>query len=356
MFISIDGLPGAGKSYYLVDYIYNNKDKYYKVFTNINEFKYKDNLHRLEFSIASNYEDTFTYHLEKLKDIYDAPNTTDKELTEYLLENDFIALGEDGKYKPFLLGIDEAHNEFGKKNDLLLWFISYHRHLHVDCILVTQDYSMFASCYYKLVEYYLNAVPSSRVVLGNKRFKYRKYIAVPYNNEKTKTDEIFLTKKKEVFELYHSGDIVRSPNVLKKFGLYILLGLVVAYIMVQLVINYMFPPTVESDNIHSPTVQNVTGEVEALVKKKEKISTISNLKLIELSCTVKRCTNKLNNISFNFDLLQLLIDESSSKIIYIDRKYKSLSVITILASSEFLNYFPKGVSYEKKSTNTIKLF
>jgi len=45
----IDGTPGSGKSYYAVDYAYHNHAKYYKIFTNINGFKFNT----IKFKIKS---------------------------------------------------------------------------------------------------------------------------------------------------------------------------------------------------------------------------------------------------------------------------------------------------------------
>ncbi len=118
-------------------------------------------------------------------------------------------LKSEPKYKPSLFVIDEAQNHFSSidkttgraasADPVLIWWIAYHRHLCMDVVLLTQHYDKLHTSYLKDIEYFLDAVPASRIV--GLSFKYNKYIKIPYYKTNL-AETIKLKKKKEVFDLY----------------------------------------------------------------------------------------------------------------------------------------------------------
>ena len=71
-----------------------------------------------------------------------------------------------------LFVIDEAHNFFQTKDDVLVWWLTYHRHLYQDIFLITQNLALIDRKYKPLAEYFYKAVPSS-LRLNKKVFKYK---------------------------------------------------------------------------------------------------------------------------------------------------------------------------------------
>jgi zona occludens toxin len=335
MFTCIDGLMGSGKSYYAVEKIKSKKNDYHKILTNIDSFKFQDNIYDLKFN-------EFLVVLGQCKIQYDF-GKEDAFLQELLREKDLIS------DKPLLLVIDEAHNFLDKKNDLLTWFITYHRHLYIDVYLITQTYSLIHYSYHKLIQEYIHALPQDRQIFGGK-FKYQKHISVPFNNASTLTSTEYLKVDKSIFDMYQSGDKIRSKSVIRKY-IYYFIGLIFfAMISFYILIDYFFMPHNAEDSLLPKSNQPLPIVNDTVAANDD----FKNLHLVELSCNKTRCTNADRAIQFDLDLLQFLINNSNSKIVLVKKKFKHSSQITILASEEFLNFF-QGVSNEKNNS-PIKLF
>lgn len=211
MFVLIDGVMGSGKTYYAVHRAYKSMQDYYKVYTNINEFKYQYNIYELKWNWLFS-------HLVNLKEIYDLSDTDDSHLLEYLIDNDIIGQNKER----ILIVLDEAHNQFDKKVDVLTWFITYHRHLYIDVLLITQSYSLINREYYKLMEYFIHAVPASRRLVAS-NFRYKKYMAVPFSEKDTFVGSETLSFDDSIFALYGSGDKVKVKSFVRKYVIYAVL-------------------------------------------------------------------------------------------------------------------------------------
>ncbi|RRS30987.1 MAG: hypothetical protein P794_05050 [Epsilonproteobacteria bacterium (ex Lamellibrachia satsuma)] len=329
MITIIDGLMGAGKTYYSVDFIYNNHDKYFNVFTNIDGFKFYDNVKPLKFSYILGV-------LDDLKSIYDREDTTDQDLWTHLYSIGFLNSSDKDFIKPVLIVMDEAHNEFDKKNDLLTWLITYHRHLFIDLILITQTFSLIHYSYHKLFESILHAMPSSRQIIGNK-FKYQKHIKLPITDGKygTFVGDVFLKKNKAVFDLYQSGDKVRSKNLLRRYIYLIAAGVVLVLVGFYFVVNYFFPSSVPSVSSSLP----VQSDKKTVVRHASKPVVFSNAKYIKLDCYLTTCTSKSENIDLNVDDLQYLLKDTNSKVTSTLKFSKDRAFVYLLASPEFLGLF-----------------
>ena len=162
------GLPGSGKTYFAVDKIYNNfstapeakKDKKLNLdicYTNINELNLKklDNVHLLDFDILQK-------HLSELHRMVIKEKSTDEALIEKLKEYNLYNA---------LFVIDEAHHYFDRKDTVLVWWLSYHRHLYHEIILITQNLSLIESKYKAFSEFFYVAKPQS-LTLNRSYFKY----------------------------------------------------------------------------------------------------------------------------------------------------------------------------------------
>lgn len=279
------GVPGSGKTYRAVDHVYNsfldeknpNFGKYERFYTNINEFNF-DHFNKLDNEPVQTKEDekpSFLGLIKSLKNLKASPkdqfakvsasNTSrshDKSQSgkRELITNE-SALGRDDedmiaieldidqliidleeirqlylnkvpdselmkranelKLSDSLFIIDEAHNFFDTKNDTLIWWLSYHRHLHQDIMLITQSLDLIFRRYLKFSEFFYQAVPSSLRVRGGV-FTYNQYIKWQLFKN-SKVDSIKIKFNPAVYALYGSGANTQSKKVIYKF---IILGAV----------------------------------------------------------------------------------------------------------------------------------
>ena len=160
MITYIVGNPGSGKSYFAVYklwymFIYKPKpakgilgkifkpklpeNKYLYAYTNINEFKFELDERLLKFD----YDEVYA-NLSKLYNAYKVEKKTDKELIE---------LAKEMRLYKVLFVVDEIHNYFKAKEDpVLVWWVTYHRHLYQDLLFITQDLSLVNNEYKRVAE------------------------------------------------------------------------------------------------------------------------------------------------------------------------------------------------------------
>jgi len=368
MFISITGKPGSGKSYYAVHHVTKNRDNYLNIYTNINGLKMEGNLKALNFK---NIVDVVT----ECKKIYDEQilklgeteeNIIDKPIIDYLLEENFIEHNEDydtyiedksnreqqpdfiryildifkpiysvPKHKPNLLIIDEAQNHFSKADEVLNWFISYHRHLYIDAILLSQTYQKIHTSYLRDMEYFLYAVPSSRQLFTSS-FKYRHHLNTPFFKTNM-VETISIKKDKEVFELYESGDKVRTKSVLTKPLIIIFILLVFVYFVWGFAQDML-----TSSSSTSPSSPTTHHNIKKNIKNDKKEVILNNLTYLRVVCIADNCTNDtFGKVGIDKGTLLALISNSKSNILKTQNITKQIIIYNILASDIFISYFSK---------------
>ncbi len=222
MITFLTGVPGSGKTYYAVHSIYENfmpkvptlsifgsllvalkikrkpqpvlVTKFEHCYTNINEFKF-DTIGAIAKPLDM---DELKEKLYVLHDLY-LQKVSDDELNEKAKELEL--------YKGFFV-IDECHNYFDNQDTVLIWWLSYHRHMYQEIFLVTQNLDLVHNKYKKFSEFFYKAHPSS-VKLFKNVFKYSAYLS-PRLFEKSKSHVTKIKFNQEVFDLYHSGDNQKS--------------------------------------------------------------------------------------------------------------------------------------------------
>ena len=168
------GVPGSGKTYKAMYSLYNNFGKNDKIkdkkflfndvdfaLTNINEIKKEhfDNVYDLDF-------DLFYNSIEILHNMYI------KKSNDTVLKSKAKELNVYG----CLIILDECHNYLDKQDKVLVWWLSYHRHLHQQIYLITQNLALVNSKYKAFSEFFYKAYPSS-LKLFNKYYEiYSIYI------------------------------------------------------------------------------------------------------------------------------------------------------------------------------------
>jgi len=158
----IGGVQGSGKSYYMAHYIYNQYEKFEEVYTNIDEFVYQE-VKKLDMS-------AFKVRISKLYDMQVNQNKSDEDI-----------LKEWGTSNTTLYVIDEAHNYFNKKDPIMTWFITYHRHLYIELFLLSQNIQLIHADNRIFNNYYIAYPPVKQ--FSKKRIRYAQYIGYPLNDK-----------------------------------------------------------------------------------------------------------------------------------------------------------------------------
>jgi len=310
----------------------------------------------LEFLLSEgivNRNPAYAVYLSKIRERDNLPF-----LKRFFLDM-FKPISQPSEYLPTLLVIDEAQTFFGDKNTLLSWFLSYHRHLFFDIIFITQSYNLIHYTYHKMIESFLHAIPASRTLGGNVRFKYQKHISVPFNPF-TIHGNVFLNHDKKVFALYKSGDKVRTSSIVGKYFLllvfFILFG---AYLLYQFFV-YDLPDSLSFDSDRA--VENVEIAPKTFIETKsssiKKTSSADNFmyskqsKYIKLTCVSRVCTNTTFNLSINLQDLKEIIKDTNSKHLRTEHINKDFANIYMIATPSFLELL--GAKNEKNDKGFIR--
>jgi zona occludens toxin len=212
MIILLTGLPGSGKSLkaskMIYDLAYDVKSKDYKkrkrVYTNLDQFDFDKCNHETDIEFIPYSMETLH---ENLSDLYMMREESDDVLLEYC-ESKHL---NDAYYI-----IDEAHNDFMKQDKVLIWWLSYHRHLHQDIVLITQNKTLINSYYRHFPEFFYHAQPASKRIF-NRSARYKVYSSFGhFKKDLIKTETVKIDKK--YFSLYHSGDHSKPVNIIRRFA------------------------------------------------------------------------------------------------------------------------------------------
>ncbi|GHS86468.1 hypothetical protein FACS189487_00820 [Campylobacterota bacterium] len=248
MVLFLTGVPGSGKTYFAVNYLYdtfvNNKSKHFgankRFITNIEGFNYGlfDNKGKaLDFENLKN-QLTFLY---RMKD----SGCADTELLEKIKEFELDSA---------LFIIDECHTFLSKDDEILVWWLSYHRHFFHNILLVTQNLALVNRKYYAFSEFFYSAQASSLRIFSW-IFRYKVFTDARLY-KKTETKGFTLKFNKDVYALYHSGDNQQSKKVVVYYIL-IAFFLFILFIAVMYSIPKIWMRSASVDNNTSKPATNV---------------------------------------------------------------------------------------------------
>lgn len=259
MIIFITGVPGSGKSYKANVVLFANFAKNKKIIkdskyllpkvehalTNINELDLNqfDNVSPLDWNKFYNS----LKQLYVLKDLNDDTQLKESAKTENILN--------------CLIILDECHNYLDSQDKILIWWLSYHRHLNQEIILITQNLSLVNAKYKAFSEFFYKAIPSS-LKLFNNVMKYYQYPTSRMTHN-LKSGVVKIPIYKEIFSSYSSGNNHKSKSLIKKF---LLLFLFLISIPIASIYFYKDSNTKKTEPIKNETV----------IKKDTNISTTSN--------------------------------------------------------------------------------
>lgn len=348
------GLPGSGKTYFAVDKIFNNfstdkdarKDKkvtYDICYTNINEFNFDkvENVFYLDF-------DEFKKNLISLHKFYKS-----KKDDDFLIEK-----CKEYKIYNALFVIDEAHNFFDTKDVVLVWWLSYHRHLYHEIILITQNLSLIESKYKSFSEFFYKAFPQS-LTLFKTHFKYNVYCSSRMSIV-SKSGSIKIKRDKKVFDLYKSGDSINSQNIIFKLLIFAFI-----FLFIVIIILYFYTSSLKSsDNTTIETTSNkeaIYNQENSLVVKQEASDNKSSIveptfkykdkKFFKLSCNSSNCSN--SDILLPLSLLTYFIKSNNLTLLYSEKINKNYYRFYLDCSEDFYTYISKKGLPNESNNNSV---
>ena len=243
------GFPGSGKSYYAVKKIYDilsindNKNKkisqYEIIYTNIGGIKF-DYFPNSIVKFKKLKENQLLEYLTQCYNIYDLhknDDNVDKYLIEYSKEQDFYNA---------LIVFDECHDFFSNQDKIKIFWLTYHRHLNHEIILLTQNKTLIHSKYRAIPELFIEAQPRSKKLFSN-TLNYKHYSSFAmrkadhFNNSSIKTNQ-------EIFKLYQSGNKSTQKSIILKFIVILAFGLLLAVFLFFNLLNGFEKDSKQIDN------------------------------------------------------------------------------------------------------------
>lgn len=349
----IVGNPGSGKTYFAVNKLYESfifekepslfdkigdkkeKSKNYEfAYTNINEFDFtkSDKIKKLEVDI-------FKYHLAELYGLYQS-KATDKEL---------IKKAKELKLCNVLIVIDECHSTiFNKKGDkILIWWLTYHRHLYQDIYLITQNLSLVASEYKKIAEFFYKAVDGSkrlfskkfRYVLFNSPTMYQKRDIVPGGG-------ISLNFNSEVFKLYHSGNSTNHKSYLKIYFLISLILIIFTSFLFSKFKTYFSNDDKKTEI--STNLQTLNQNIQSIKKVDNNISKITNS--YKIQCFSDSCKIK-DYEKFSYSLFRKMIVENPPLHYEVKELSRGITEVYLYTDKPVFEFLKKEVKNEKYNSS-----
>lgn len=346
------GVPGSGKTYRALYALYSNfglneklRDPKFKhndinfAYTNINEIKIdhfeKDTVKNLDW-------DLFKDNLTTLHDLY-KNKATDKELIVEAKELNMFEC---------LVVLDECHNYLDTQDKVLIWWLSYHRHIHHQVYLITQNLSLVYSKYKSFSEFFYQAKPSSLKLFKNKMV-YNQYTNSRLS-QVSKSGVAKLPFVKEIYDSYHSGANQQSENLLKKFALLAVFFLGFLVFMILAIQQYMTKDIETKEDpkpINKIIDSNLVNAQFNHVEETRKIEDIDNLKLFKFNCMNNMCYHTfqdLTSIKIPTNILKSFLTDIDKNRKFIELKSKRLYIYVLENEDrfKFLDKSKQGVNNE----------
>jgi len=345
----VTGVPGSGKSYYG---IFNISIHFAK--------DLKDNKKFKSFALdQSNYDYCLTnineLNLEKFENVSDFKFDDFKSILTmlhkfYKIGYDDTQLKEQVKDKKFfntLIVLDECHNYLNKDDEVLIWWLSYHRHFSQDIILITQNLDLVHKKYFAFSEFYFRAVPSSRKIFNSSMIYHQFTSPKLYKNTQANTKKLPIIQ--DIFALYGSGANSKQKSLVLhylKITIYILIFLIFIF--------YIYISSKNSDveeyKISYQSNQNQFSQNQKNINVKPKsFFDEEDLKLFVFNCFDDYCfydsTSKIPRTLFD-----AVISQIDKKLIS-KRDYKHTTDFYIITKENNFKFLQKENIEDDKKNN-----
>lgn len=339
------GKPRTGKTYRAVKVIYDDyisdkaeTPKFRNILTNIGGFKFKEVNQTLtdqgSMSIAYRlvWKD-FYIHLKKMYEMA-MDDKSDDELNKY---------ADDHKINDCLIVLDEASLYFKKYDDAISWWLAYHGHFKIRIIVIAQSPKQINAEYLVHAEIYYEAQPQSKQLTNNK-LRYIHY-SESYFSKDSKFGSDIITSKKEIFDLYKSGEVDKPKKILYKFMFFMVLAILVMISLFKFLMYRLSPPS------------DITNDVEVSVRDSNDNDYVvsSDGNLITFRCDNKSCwltgdKYKYKQISLSylkFVLLshdiELAFYETNCEVYKLVNLKRGQKKITLASMTDYSYFIPKSV-------------
>ena len=248
MITFISGVPGSGKTYLAVTYMQKETKP---ICTNIEIKK------EIKFNVFV-WKDFY----RKIKLLYKYKESSNKA----------IKLAKRINLYNIAIYYDECHLEMGSQDKIVIWWLSWHRHLDQTIYLITQSKGTLAQKYRAYPEIFLDAHPATKRIFGSV-MRYTEFAS--YKMSKDDVIRKFSIKiDPKIFEIYRTGATNKGVNSLRK-KLYMIVALFfVPIIAFWYIFNRFSPDVKEPTNEDS----NITKIVKIIPKVK-----INKKILVEIS-------------------------------------------------------------------------
>ena len=370
----------------------------YKFITKINFFSslnYKPLNFPVLYEILSNCKDIYDRQVETLGSSDE--NEIDEPIVKYLESVDFIRLNpnyieyknslrvrnnenifkkiwldykepikKEIQYLPTLFVIDEVQNHMGaidpntgKENrtadPILTWWVSYHRHLFMDVLILSQQYNKIHIAYRRDIAYFLDAIESQSLLLSkfSSNLVYNKHKESPYT-KKNRVSRVKVKKRPEIFRQYISGDAVRTKSVVLPWLIFSAVLFLVVVSIFSYVISTFSNDDISDDNVtkrERHIIQNISHYQNNVVDTTD----YTKFTYLKLNCIYDTCSNKLHNIELNIDELNATVFHTQSKISFIKKYSDMYASVSLLATDDFINLFQGAKNNEKSNTQGFSL-
>ncbi|MEM3311873.1 MAG: zonular occludens toxin domain-containing protein [Thermoplasmata archaeon] len=330
MLTLLTGTPGSGKTLYAIDIIVKINSTELKefeniknIYNNISGFKFEYFNKSLINNIKLNYN-WFYVHLSILHKMFLQNQTNqnlDEILQEYCIKNNI--------FDSYFI-IDEAHNYFETQDKIINWWFTYHRHLHHEILLITQNKTLINQTYRNIPEIFVRALPVSKLISKTtlRYFNYTDFrMSKKYSTTQIKIDPTY-------FDLYKSGNKSNQKLVGVKYIKYFIVFLTFfILISIYFYFNFFKSPAFKTESKPTPkTESKPTPKIEPkpLPKIEEKLNLETetiNLKLYSAICIMDNCYIKYN-LHYElipYSLIKNILNLPSTELI--DTKFKPKRII-----------------------------
>lgn len=351
----IVGFPGSGKSYYAMEKIFcllndsENKDKALShieaIYTNINGVKF-DKFKDSSIPLKKFQSDKFYSYLAQCYSIYQLGK--DKEN----IDDELIAFSKEQGYHNCLIVFDECHDFFTTQDKIKIFWLTYHRHLFHEIILLTQNKSLIHSKYRAIPEIFIEAQPRSKKLFSN-TLNYKKYASFSMRRS-----DLFATEslkiKDEVFALYTSGNKSTQKSILHK---YIFLGIGSLVVMIGVFYFLVSDYITSKEELPKKQIKNTPIQKEPKAPKSHKKTSKNEEQenetlLVKFLCDTKNgCI--FSDHSYPMNYVNKFLRQTNSKKLYTHhilldskRNYRVFELIISTNKKDLQKHF----FYEKKTT------
>ena len=227
------GFPGSGKTYLAIKKIYdillNDKEREFDIiYTNIGGVKF-DSFPTSKIEFKKLKEDDLLEYLKGCFDLYELYKNHDN------VDDHLIKYSKEKNFYHALIVFDECHDFFSPQDRVKIFWLTYHRHLHHEILLLTQNKSLINSKYRAIPEQFIEAQPRSKKIFSN-TLNYKYYASFAMRKTDLFSSSSIKTHQ-DIFSLYQSGNQSKQKSIILKFILILGFGVVIAIILFLILFN-----------------------------------------------------------------------------------------------------------------------